>query len=64
MRPLFGLSQQVLASNGRVFDLEIDPFRKKCLMEGLDEISLAMEQGEKISAFEQRQELQQPWLYD
>jgi len=57
-------SQQVLASNGKVFDFEIDPFRKQCLLDGLDEIGLTMEQGEEISTFEQRQELQQPWLYD
>ena len=57
-------NQEVRASNGKVFSFEIDPFRKQCLLDGLDEIGITMEKGEGISAFEQNQKQQQPWLYD
>ena len=44
------------------FEFEIDPFRKRCLMEGLDEIGLTLAMGEKIAAFEGRSGAAYPWL--
>jgi len=43
---------------------DIDPFRKKCLIEGLDDISLTLTNEEKISEFENRQKATTPWLYN
>lgn len=55
--------QQVSTSSNEVFQFEIDPFRKHCLLNGLDEIGLTLEHAEKIRQFEQKRREQQPWLF-
>ena len=55
--------QEVHAPNGVVYPFELDPFLKQCLLEGLDDIGLTMQQGGKIGDFEGGQRGQQPWLY-
>ena len=55
--------QQVSTSSNEVFQFEIDPFRKHCLLNGLDEIGLTLEHAEKIKQFEQKRREQQPWLF-
>ena len=47
-------SQALTDGAGGRWKFEIDPFRKKCLLEGLDDISLTLQQEEKISAYEAR----------
>lgn len=44
------------------FGFEIDPFRKHCLMEGLDEIGLTLARDTAISKFESQRETAMPWL--
>lgn len=44
------------------FGFEIDPFRKHCLVNGLDEISLTEQLGEDILRFEQRLDIEKPWI--
>ena len=44
------------------FSFEIDPFRKHCLLNGLDEVGLTMAQGDRIAAHEQRAKDQIPFL--
>jgi 3-isopropylmalate/(R)-2-methylmalate dehydratase small subunit len=44
------------------FTFEIDPFRKHCLMHGLDEVGLTLESGKAISDYEARQARDMPWL--
>ena len=44
------------------FNFEIDPFRKHCLEEGLDEVGLTLERDEAISTFENRQAADMPWF--
>ncbi len=44
------------------FAFEIDPFRKACLIGGLDEIGLTLARGDAISTYEQRQARDMPWL--
>jgi len=44
------------------YTFEVDPFRKHCLMEGLDEVGLTMAQGDTIEAFEQRAATDLPFL--
>lgn len=44
------------------FEFEIDPFRKHCLMEGLDEIGLTLDRGEAISGYEKGLAADRPWL--
>jgi 3-isopropylmalate/(R)-2-methylmalate dehydratase small subunit len=44
------------------FSFEIDPFRKHCLLNGLDEVGLTMARGEAIGGFEAARTAAQPWL--
>lgn len=44
------------------FSFEIDPFRKTCLMEGLDEVGLTLSRDEAIARYEALQERHKPWL--
>ena len=44
------------------FAFEIDPFRKDCLLGGLDEVGLTMARGDAIAAFENTARAQTPWL--
>lgn len=44
------------------FTFEIDPFRKYCLMEGLDEVGLTLGRDEAIAAYEERQRTEMPWV--
>ncbi|GGD79453.1 3-isopropylmalate dehydratase small subunit [Croceicoccus mobilis] len=46
--------QFVLTENGDRFEFELDPFRRHCLMEGLDEIDLTMKLEDRIAAFERQ----------
>ncbi|MBK5944128.1 3-isopropylmalate dehydratase small subunit [Halorhodospira halophila] len=56
--------QQVLTPDGERFGFEVDPFRKRMLLEGLDEIGVTLEeQSEAIQAYEQRRKQEAPWLF-
>ncbi len=44
------------------FHFEIDPFRKHCLLNGLDEIGLTLASSDAISAYEARRAIEKPWL--
>ncbi len=44
------------------FHFEIDPFRKACLIDGLDEVGLTLARSDAISSYEQRQARDMPWL--
>jgi 3-isopropylmalate/(R)-2-methylmalate dehydratase small subunit len=58
------LEQQLIAtSSGSLsFKFDIDPFRKYCLMNGLDDIGLTLRHADDIRAFEERHLATQPWL--
>lgn len=55
--------QQVIAPEGDRFGFEIDPFRKNCLLDGLDDIALTLQHADEIRAYEQRRAVQVPWLF-
>ena len=55
--------QEITGPDGGKIKFDIDPFRKKCLMEGLDDIGLTLEKAPAIESFEARQKASQPWLY-
>jgi 3-isopropylmalate/(R)-2-methylmalate dehydratase small subunit len=58
------LDAQTITTPGRQeFRFEIDPFRKHCLLNGLDEIGLTLEHADEIRAFEARHKAAQPWLF-
>jgi 3-isopropylmalate/(R)-2-methylmalate dehydratase small subunit len=47
----------------KVMRFDIDPFRKYCLLNGLDEIGLTLRHADKIRAFEAQRKAQQPWYF-
>ena len=55
-------SQEIRRPNGAVIKFEIDPFRKKCLLEGLDDIGITMQQSSDIKEFETKMSNERPWL--
>ena len=55
-------SQTIRRPNGAEISFEIDPFRKTCLLEGLDDIGLTMEKGDSIDSFEATRAAEKPWL--
>ncbi|MCA0203770.1 3-isopropylmalate dehydratase small subunit [Pararhodobacter sp.] len=55
-------NQTVTASDGKSFGFDIDPFKKHCLMNGLDDIGLSLEKVSSIDAYEEKQKTQFPWL--
>lgn len=54
-------TQSVSRPDGEVFGFEIDEFRKRCLLDGLDDIGLTLEKAPSIDAYEARTE-GEPWL--
>jgi 3-isopropylmalate/(R)-2-methylmalate dehydratase small subunit len=55
--------QAVSTPRGSRFRFDIDPFRKDCLVKGLDEIGLTLQQAEAIRAYEARRKAEAPWLF-
>jgi 3-isopropylmalate/(R)-2-methylmalate dehydratase small subunit len=55
--------QEITGPDGRVMAFEVDPFRKSCLLGGLDEIGLTLQKAPLIAAFEERHKASQPWLF-
>ena len=54
--------QKVTTPSGKTFSFEVDPFRKHCLEEGLDDIGITLQHADAIRAFEARYHQQFPWL--
>ncbi len=55
--------QTVATSDGALaFSFDIEPFRKHCLVNGLDDIGLTLQHADAIRAFEARRLSEQPWL--
>ena len=57
-------SQTTSRPSGEEVRFEIDPFRKHCLLEGLDDIELTLHHKTEIDGFEATQKAAQPWLYE
>ena len=55
-------NQVIIRANGEKIPFEVDSFRKHCLINGLDDIGLTMQQEDAISAFEQKRTELYPWL--
>ena len=56
-------NQAILFGNNKI-EFEIDIFKKKCLLEGLDDIALSLEKSKKISSFENKQKENKPWIFN
>jgi 3-isopropylmalate/(R)-2-methylmalate dehydratase small subunit len=55
--------QEIRGPDGGTLHFEIDPFRKHCLLNGLDDIGLTEQQGSEIAAYEQQTRASRPWLF-
>jgi len=55
--------QTVTTPSDEVCIFDVDPFRKHCLLNGLDEIGLTLQYADKIRAFEEKRRTEQPWLF-
>ena len=55
--------QEIRGPDGGCVKFDIDPFRKHCLLNGLDDVGLTLQKKPKIDGFEAQQKSAQPWLY-
>ncbi|MCK5886878.1 MULTISPECIES: 3-isopropylmalate dehydratase small subunit [Alcanivorax] len=55
--------QQVIPESGEPLPFEIDEFRKHCLLNGLDEIGLTLNEADTIRAYEARRAEREPWIF-
>ena len=55
--------QTVTTDSGHVFNFDLDNFRKQCLLKGLDEIGLTLQDSEAIKAYEKARLQQHPWVF-
>jgi 3-isopropylmalate/(R)-2-methylmalate dehydratase small subunit len=56
-------AQTVTTPSGEKIAFEIDPFRKHCMVNGLDEIGLTLQNADDIRAYEARRRVEAPWLF-
>ncbi len=58
------LPEQKITFGNKEIQFKIDPFKKKCLIEGLDDIALSLEKSVKIFAFEKNLKKNKPWIFN
>ena len=58
------LKEEKIFFGNKEIKFEIDSFKKKCLLDGLDDIDLSLEKVEKISSFEDNLKNQKPWIFN
>ncbi|WP_447971948.1 3-isopropylmalate dehydratase small subunit [Nitrospira sp. Kam-Ns4a] len=56
-------AQTVTTPEGAVYRFEVDPFRKDCLLKGLDAVGLSLQHEPAIAAYEARRKAEAPWLF-
>jgi 3-isopropylmalate/(R)-2-methylmalate dehydratase small subunit len=57
-------AQQLRLQDGTVLGFDVDPFRKHCLLQGLDDIGLTLQHVDEIRAYEAKRRAQAPWLFE
>jgi len=58
------LNEQKIIFGNNEIKFELDQFKKKCLIEGLDDIALSLEKSEKIEIFEKKLKTSKPWIFN
>ncbi len=56
-------AQEVKTPSGQAFAFDIDPFRKHCLLNGLDDIGLTLQNADAIHEFERQAKVARPWVF-
>ncbi len=54
--------QEIKGPDGGVIKFDVDPFRKHCLMNGLDDIGLTMQKEKSIKSYEDKERAERPWM--
>ena len=57
-------NQIIFSEDNEIASFQIDPFRKKCILEGLDEIGLSLTHAADIKAFEEKRAVESPWIFE
>ena len=57
-------NQKIIKQNGDAIAFEVDQFRKHCLLNGLDDIGLTLQDADNIKAYEAKRRESSPWLFD
>ncbi len=57
-------NQNIIKPNGDTIPFEVDSFRKHCLLNGLDDIGLTLQDADDIKAYEDKRRQSSPWLFD
>jgi 3-isopropylmalate/(R)-2-methylmalate dehydratase small subunit len=57
------LNEQKIVYGNSETKFDIDPFKKKCLLEGLDDIALSLEKSKKIDSYEKKLKENKPWIF-
>ena len=55
--------EKIIYGNNEI-SFKIEPFKKKCLLEGLDDIALSLEKSDKIDSFEKKLKSSKPWIFN
>jgi 3-isopropylmalate/(R)-2-methylmalate dehydratase small subunit len=58
------LKKEKIIYGNNELKFDIDPFKKKCLLEGLDDISLSLKKSEQINSFEKKLKVNKPWIFN
>ena len=58
------LNEQKIIFGNNEIKFELDQFKKKCLIDGLDDIALSLEKSEKIETFEKKLKTSKPWIFN
>lgn len=57
-------SQTITRPNGETIKFDVDPFRKNCMLQGLDDIGLTLNDADDIRAYEKKRSAETPWLFN
>ena len=58
------LKEEKIVYGNNEIKFKIDPFKKKCLLEGLDDIALSLKKSDKIEDFEKKLKIKKPWIFN
>ena len=58
------LSEQKIVYGNNEIKFDVDPFKKKCLLEGLDDIALSLEKSKQIDTYEKKLKENKPWIFN
>jgi 3-isopropylmalate/(R)-2-methylmalate dehydratase small subunit len=58
------LQKQEVHAGNKIYQFEVDAFKKHCLLEGLDDIGLTLQKSTQINSFETSNRQLTPWLYE